>query len=92
MRNELIGPAVCANQRGLPSKKVGDAILFEAGPLQLVAGAGGVVARRHVVPVVYVLSPIVQEPRFVERVGRTKLLLQPLDKFAKDLRVRSSIG
>ncbi len=78
--DELIGAAICADQRGLPGEEVGDAHLLPARPLQLVAGAGGAVAGGHVFPVVDVLAPVVEEPGFVERVGGAELLLEVVDE------------
>src|SRR5258708_16054856 len=80
LRDELIGPAMCAHERGLPGEKVGDAILLKTRPLQLVAGASGIVAGGHVGPVIHVLSPVVQEPSLVQRLSAAELLLQTFYK------------
>src|SRR5208282_6934686 len=78
--DKLVGPAIFADQRSLPTKKICHSHLLPAAPLEFVTGAGGIVARGHVGPVVHILAPIVQEPGLVERIGGSKLLLKMLDE------------
>ena len=90
--HELVRAPGLAHQRSLKGEKVGDAHLLPARPLQFVTGAGGIVAGRHVGPVVDVLAPVIEEPGLVERVGGAELFLQVVDEAAEDVLVGSAVG
>ena len=91
LRHKLIRPPTLPHQRSLERKIVRHPHLLPSRPLQLVAGAGRVVARGHVLPVIHILTPVVQEPRLVERLRRAKLLFQVADEAVKDIRIRSPV-
>ncbi len=90
--DELMRAAVFADERGLPGEEVGDAHLLPAGPLQLIAGALGVVAGGHVFPAVDVFAPVIHEPGFVEGVGGAELLLEVIDEAGVDVVIGGAVG
>ena len=92
LRDELVGAAVFADERGLPGEEVGDAHLLPARPLELVSGADGAVAGGHVLPAVDVLAPVVEAPGFVEGVGGAELLLEVIDEADEDVVVGGVVG
>ena len=90
--HELVRAPGFADQRSLKGEKVGNPHLLPARPLKFVTGAGGIVAGRHVGPVVDVLAPVVKEPGLVERVRGAELFLQVVDEAVEDIVIGSAVG
>ena len=90
--HELAGPSILADQRGLPGQKLGHAHLLPAGPLQLIAGALRAVARGQVFPGIYILAPVVKEPRLVKVCSGPEFLPQVVHEAYKNTVVRGAVG
>ncbi len=90
--DELVRPLELTDDPGLPGQEIGDDLLLEPFPFELIARVEDAVAGRQVLEIRDILSPIVQAPGFVQGGGSAEYLLDAPAEHGLDMRIGGPRG